>query len=368
MRKPLSNIPLTAYVLAALPFASHAAWSQEARSGFDLRATVSAGMYEGTESTEPPRDGSPWTGGFRVMLYPTWKLDDHWSVSGAVQAYSRPYFSDELETQGYGLKTDILQATINYSRFWKNGSIVLRAGEMSSAFGSFLLRYDDADNPLIRTPQTYGYYYEPVSTLGLMGAEADATFKKLDFRAQFVNSSPVNPRSIFDHDQYGNWAGGAGYTIRQGLRVGVSTFRGPYLSQHYPYYFPGEAPPHQLPAGAFGVDVEWATGHWNVQGELQRFVMTYHVIPTFHEQAGYAEVRRVLHPRWFIAERTGYVASSAGAPVQEFEAVAGFRPDSRQIIKVGYGVDRTSVPGGKSERMFELQLVTTLHPLSLAGN
>lgn len=90
-----------------------------------------------------------------------------------------------------------------------------------------------------------------------------------------------------------------------------------------------------MPAGAFGADVEWATGHWNVQGEVQRFVMTYRVIPTFHEQAGYAEVRRVLHPRWFIAEWTGYVASSAGAAVQEFAAVAGFRPDIRQIIKVG---------------------------------
>ena len=368
MRKPPINIPLAVYGVTALLLTSHAAWPQEAGSGFDLHATVSAQMYDGPESTEAPRYGSPLTGGIQTVLYPTWKLNDHWSVSGAVEGHTRPYYVDELQTQGYGLKANILQATLNYSRFWKNGSMVLRAGELSSAFGSFLLRYDAADNPLVGTPQTYGYYYSRVSTLGLTGAEADGTFEKLDFRAQLVNSSPANPRSILDHDQYGNWAGGAGYTIRQGLRVGVSAFRGPYLSRHYLYYFPGEAPPNQLPAGALGMDVEWATGHWNVQGELQRFVMTYHVIPTFHEQAGYAEVRRVLHPRWFIAERTGYVASSAGTPVQEFEAVAGFRPDSRQIIKVGYGVDRTSVPGGKWERMFELQLVTTLHPLSLAGN
>jgi len=351
-----------------LLFLARVASAQEAGSGFDLRATVSAGMYEGAESTEPPRDGSPWTGGFRVVVYPTLKLDDHWTVSGAIQAYSQPYFADELDTSGHALKANILQATLNYSRFWKNGSMVLRVGELSSAFGSFLLRYDDADNPLIQLPQTYGYYYEPVSILGLSGAEADGTFKKLDFRAQFVNSSPVNPRSILDHDQYGNWAGGAGYTLRQGLRVGVSAFRGPYLSRDFDYYFPGEAPPNQLPAGAFGVDVQWATGHWTTQFELQRFVMTYHAIPTFHEQAGYAEVRRVLHPRWFIAERTGYLTNSVGAPAQEFEAVAGFRPDTRQIVKVGYGVSHTSGLGGKWEPTFELQLVTTLHPLSFAGN
>jgi hypothetical protein len=122
-----------------------------------------------------------------------------------------------------------------------------------------------------------------------------------------------------------------------------------------------------LPAGAFGVDAEWATGHWSVQGELQRFVMPYRVIPTFHEQAGYAEVRRVLNPRWFIAERSGYVASSAGPSVQEFEGVAGFRPDSRQIIKVGYGVDRTCASGSRLERMFEVQVVTTMNLLSVAG-
>jgi hypothetical protein len=367
VRRPRSSIAIARYGLAALLFPAHAAWPQEAGSGFDLRATLSAGVYQGTQSTEAPRDGSPWTGGFRAVLYPTWKLDDHWSVSGAIQAHSRPYFSDELQTQGYGLTTDIVQATLNYSEFWRDGSIVLRAGELSSAFGSFLLRYDDAENPLIRMPQTYGYYYEPVTTLALAGAEVDGTLKKLDFRAQFVNSSPVNRRSVFDHDQYGNWAGGAGYTLRQGLRVGVSTYRGPYLSQHYPFYFPGEAPPHQLPAGAFGVDVQWASGHWNIQGELQRFVMNYRMIPTFHEQAGYAEVRRVVHPRWFIAERSGYVANSAVPPVQEFEAVSGFRLDNRQLVKVGFGVDRTCAPGCKLERLFEVQLVTSLHVLSVAG-
>jgi hypothetical protein len=328
-------------------------------------------MFAGNVATEPPRDGSPWTGGLRAVLYPTWKLSDHWTVSGAIEAYSRPYFANELNTQGYGLKGDILQATLNYSnysRFWKDGSIVLHVGEVSSAFGSFLLHYDDADNALIRTPQTYGYYYQPITLSGLTGAEADGTFKKVDFRAQLVNSSPINPRSILDHDQYANWAGGAGYTIRQGLRIGVSGYRGPYLSRDFPYFFPGESPPHDLPAGAVGVDVEWAIGHWNIQGELQRFIMTYHVIPTFHEQAGYAEVRRGLSPRWFVAERSSYIEPSEGPVVQEYEAVAGFRPDSHQIIKMGYGVDRTCASGVKLQRLVELQLVTTLHVLSLSGN
>jgi hypothetical protein len=342
--------------------------AQEAASGVDLRATVSAGLFEGSAPTQAPRDGSAWVAGVRAVFYPTWKLNDHWSFSGAVQVHSRPYFAEEMQTQGYGLKTDILQATLNYSRFWKDGSIVLRTGALSSALGSFLLHYDDADNALINMPQAYGYYYKPVTTLGLMGTEVDATFKKIDARAQFVNSSPANRRSIFDRDQYGNWAGGAGYTIRQGLRVGSSFYNGPYLGRLFRYYFPGEAPPRQLPARAFGLDAQWGIGHWNLQGELQRFSMAYRLIPTFHEQIGYVEVRRVLHPRWFIAERIGYTSDTAGPTTQVFESVVGYRPNVREIVKVGYGLTRVYGPAGNLKGIFQVQFVTVLHPLSLAGH
>ena len=103
----------------------------------------------------------------------------------------------------------------------------MRAGVLPTAFGSFLLRYDDASNPLIDMPPQYGYYYSAVTTAGLPGAQIDVTRSKVDARLQFANSSPANPRSLFARDQYGNWAGGAGYTLRQGLRVGVDAYRGP---------------------------------------------------------------------------------------------------------------------------------------------
>jgi len=83
-------------------------------------------------------------------------------------------------------------------------------------------------------------------------------------------SYPANRRSIFDNGQYGDRAGGVGYTITQGLRLGVSAYRGPYLDYEFPYYFPGEANPHVLPATAIGVDGQWGRGPWNVYGEWQR--------------------------------------------------------------------------------------------------
>ncbi len=240
--------------------------AQEASSGIDLRATVSAEALYSDDLT----------GGVRSVLYPVWKIGEHWNFSGAVQLISRPYFYEDLTTQGYGLKAQVLQAALGYSKVWKNASVVVRAGQMPSAFGAFLLRYDDADNPLIQMPMGYGYYYAPVTTSGLMGAQADATLGKWDARVQLVNSSPSNARSIFAKDQYGNWAGGVGYTIRQGLRVGLSSYRGPYLDRQEPFFRPGEAEPKDLPATAVGADAEWARGHWNLNGEWQHFDMTYH--------------------------------------------------------------------------------------------
>src|SRR5579863_6364902 len=184
--------------------------AQEASSGFELRTTLSAVSSESQELTDAPRDGSPVTGGFRAILYPTWKLNSHWTISGAYQVISRPYFAEDFETQGHGVKGELLQLNLSYARFWEhNRSVVVRVGQMSSAFGAFLQRYDSMQNPLIGIPAAYGYYYNPVTFVGLVGAQVDATAGKFDARAQFVNSSPANRRSIFDSDQYGNWAGGA---------------------------------------------------------------------------------------------------------------------------------------------------------------
>jgi hypothetical protein len=228
---------------------------------------------------------------------------------------------------------------------------------LSSAFGSFLLRYDDAVNPLIDKPLSYGYY-SGVTLLGLAGAQVDATYDKMDFRAQFVNSSPLNPRSVFNRDQYGNWAGGAGYTIRQGFRVGASMFRGPYLDRQYQYFFPGESPPNTLPGTGAGVDVSWGHGPWNAYGEWQRFQMDYHVIPTFSEQFAYGELRRVLAPRWYLAARLTQMSASVGPSRRVYEAAVGFRPNAFELVKLEYETNNTVA----------IQFVTTLRPISIAGN
>jgi hypothetical protein len=340
---------------------TQAVCAQEARSGFDLRATLTGQMVSSNELTEEPRSGAPVIAGSRSVLYPTWKINDNWFVTGAFQLVTRPYYFEELSTTGYGAKGSVLNATLNYARLSPKGSVIIRAGQMPTAFGSFPLRYDDAENPLIDLPIEYGYYYSPVSILGLAGAQIDATRGRWDARVQFANSSPANPRSMFEHDQYGNWAGGAGYTIRQGFRVGVSGYRGPFLDREYAYYFPDEANPSELPASAAGIDVSWAHGHTSAQGEFQNFVMPYKAIPTFRESAGYGEVRQVLSPRWFLAARYGYSDSNAVGREQRVEASAGFRLFRFELIKVGYETKHYSIGSEHDDHTFAVQFVTTLH-------
>lgn len=355
-------IRLTLFI-AALPAV---VWTQEASSGFDLRTTLSQQLSQSPQLQDSPRDGASVAPGFRAVLYPTWKLSEHWTVSGAVQIHSRPYFYEEFDTQGYGVKTDVLQGYLSYSQFWHNGSVVVRLGQLSTAFGSFLLHYDDADNPLIAMPLSYGYYGAGITSLGLAGTEADLTLGKADFRAQFVNSSPANRRSLWDHDQYGNWAGGAGYTIRQGLRVGASAYRGPYLDRHSQYYFPGEAPPSQLPATAVGVEAQWGWRHLNVSGEWQRFQFDYRKIPTYLRHVGYVEARAVLHPRWYVAARAGYAEASVGAGIELYDAVAGYRPNRYQLVKAGYEIQQGPAVHGLHDNTISVQVVTTFHPISVA--
>ncbi|HUH64029.1 MAG TPA: hypothetical protein VLZ50_13575 [Terracidiphilus sp.] len=335
--------------------------AQEAGSGFDLRATLTGQGAASSELTEAPRSGSPASAGFRGVAYPTWKMSENLTATGAFQLYTRPYFYGDFSTPGYGAKGGILQASLNYSRISNKGSLLFRAGELSTAFGSFVLRYDDAENPLVDLPPQYGYYYSPVSTLPVAGAQIDATRGQWDGRVQFANSSPANPRSLFARDQYGNWAGGAGYTIRQGFRVGVSAYRGPYLNRQYRYFFPGEENPSKLPAHAAGLDMGWAKGHSSAAGEVQKFVMPYRAIPTFSELAAYGEFRQVLTPRWYVAGRVGYTSSKAAGRMTSLESAAGYRPNRFQLIKIGYEYERYSSGDDRNDNTLAVQVVTTFH-------
>jgi hypothetical protein len=339
-----------------------AVWAQEANSGFELRSTLTVEAIDSHQLSSAPRFGGDITGGFRAMFYPTWKISRHWAIIGAVQVHSRPFFVEELSTQGYGVRGDVLQGHLDYSRFWGRSSVVFRAGMLSSAFGSFLLRYDDFANPLIDYPLSYGYYSKNVTTQSLAGAQIDFTEGRFDARAQLTNSSPFSRLSLFDRGQAANWTTGAGYTIRQGLRVGVSAYRGPYS---YPQDLP-VAEYHRMTAG-LGTDVAWGIGHWDFHGEEQRFQGPYVTTPVYTREAGYAEARRTLGPRWYAAGRAGYQRGNVRISRNVYEAAIGFRPRAGQLLKLGYEMQQGPSIRGTLANVLTLQMVMVLPPIAFAG-
>jgi hypothetical protein len=95
--------------------------------------------------------------------------------------------------------------------------------------------------------------------------------------------------------------------------------------------------------------------------------MPYKIVPNSIQRIGYAEVRWVVHPRWYVAIRPGYLRATSFAGDNTLEIAAGFRPNRFQLIKAGYTAFRNSRnPTGTNT--FAVQLVTTLDPISIATN
>lgn len=341
-------------------------WAQEAQFGIAGPGTVT---FFTAQTKRPEQAGSPGgsvTTGFRATLYPTLKLGPNWFGYAALQVHSTPYFYEELSSRSHQLKFAVLQAYAGYTRVREGRSLTVKVGQLSSAFGSFPLRYDDARNWLIDLPPGYGYYYLPVTVYGLPGAEIDTTLGKIDARLQFTNSSPSNPRSLLDHDQYPNWTAGAGYTIRQGFRVGVSGTRGPYLHRQHRFFTPKEATPKSLPVTGYGVDVQWARGRWNLNGELQRFQYAYRAMPYFFQTMAYGEAKFNLNARWYFAGRAGSRWRNAGLGRDlTYEFVAAFRPRPDHLLKVGYLAVDSEIAPGTLGNVLGLQYIVSFNPPAL---
>src|SRR6185312_3659335 len=174
-------------LLCAAALSLHAQ-QYESESGFGLRGTGSGMAAASTEFQRGPRSssGSLADGGVRLMLYPTWKLNDHWMFYGAYQAVSHPYYYSQFEMQGHGMRGNLVQGYLSYTQVWNDASVQVKVGQLLSAFGSFALRYDDHDNALVDVPLQYGYYGSLATLGGLAGAEIDTTWKRLDGRVQFT--------------------------------------------------------------------------------------------------------------------------------------------------------------------------------------
>jgi hypothetical protein len=362
--------------------------AQDAQIGIAVPVTISGGMLDTGRARYADPSASSISAAFRLLALPQVKLGPHWYVYSALQLRSTPYFYEDAYDSRRQIKYDTLQAFVGYSRSWSHTALAAKLGKLSSAFGAFPLRYDDMANPLLDEPLQYNYLLlqpgsgenyglTPVTLYGLPAAELDLSWRRVDTRFQLTTSNPYNPVGLFARGQYPQWTAGGGYTIHQGLRVGVSGYSGPWLSGEFSSLVPVHLSATDFPARAFGVDAQWARGKWNASGEWDRFAFSFPAlsnVPTL--TMGYVELKRIISPRWYAASRLNYQTNNHGiidgirAPRtifpdrQYYEVAVGFRPDRFQLLKVGY--EWASVHNGEPNRnnVFGIQFVTSFNGLS----
>jgi hypothetical protein len=343
------------------------------------------------------------------------KLGPHWFAYSSLDLRSTPFSYYDAYDADREIKLHLIQGFVGYTRSIKRASVLVKAGQLASAFGSFPLHYDDADNSLLDQPLAYtaylklradqlpcgvrdllrqrGYQSEvsfyckgsdeesygltPVTLYGLPGVEVDLAVSAADFRFQLTNSSPANPQNLLSRSQHAQWAAGGGYTLAHGLRVGVSAFRGPFLDRAVAGLLPQGHNVRDFPATGAGVDVQWARGRLSTNGEWQWFRFSY---PKFRSSPAawfaYGEAKTIITPRTYVALRLGLQQNSRVADFisqsqesfnpnrQSYEIALGYRPNRRQLLKLGYEWVTIAGLSGTRDNVLGLQFVTSFQALS----
>jgi hypothetical protein len=396
-----------AFLLALM---SRQATAQDAETGIAVPITITGGaLYSHRMQGDEPTAG-PLAGAFHAAFSPSLRLNDHWFAYASIQLRSTPFYYYDAFEADHNIDLQAVQAFVGYTTTYKSVTLLIKAGQLATAFGAFPLHYDDNDNALLDQPLSYSTYLKlpppqltcnttqsgwasnscgssqqdnygltPITLYGLPGIEVDLSTHNVDARLQLTNSSPANPQNLLSGSQYAQWTAGGGYTVVQGFRVGGSVFQGPYLDRTVAAFLPPGKTIGDFPATGAGLDAQWARGRWSTSGEWQWFRFDspgYRISPS--SSVAYAEVKAVVTPRIYAAlrigdQRNGRVADLTQltsepfeANVQAYEFALGYRPNRHQLLKIGYEWLRSSDVPGTRDNVLGLQLVTSIRPLSKA--
>ncbi len=410
-------------IASCLLFAALCARAQEPSYGISVPLTLSGdALYTHTYPAGDYKSNSL-SAGFRGVLSPSVRLGAHWFLYAALEAHSSSYYSYQSGLdQDEFIRLNPLQAFLGYTTTIRKATLLIKAGQLSSAFGSFPVEYDDAKTAFPLPPATYftpmlmrpdqlpcgvrdvlalGYADEinfhcggssadaygllPVTLYGLPGLESEISAGHIDARLQLTNSSPANPQLLTSGSQFLQWTAGGGYSVA-GLRIGMSAYRGPYLDRVVEPFLPAGQSVRNFPASALGVDAQWARDRWSAEGEWQQFrfdLPGFTISPS--ERVAYAQLKAILSPRTYVAVRAssivpGGLEDTSGVearlfmwPQQTYEFGFGYRPNRYQLLKTAYAWTNRS-PWYTNNRYWpqdqanglEIQLVTTLTAFSRA--
>lgn len=379
---------------------------EESAYGVSIPITVTGNLlYTNSKQTDEGLRTAT-TAGFRALVSPSVSLGSHWFLYSAIDIQSASYFTGT----GYAydeapVRFRAVQAFAGYSGKTGKTSFLVKAGQLSSAFGLAPIEYDDSKMALPTPPLLYlsnlklptdeipwgtedllyGYSdgLTPITLYGLPGVETEISLGRADGRLQITNSSPSNPQSLRSRSQSVQWTAGGGYTFPGDLHVGGSAFRGPYFSAGVQNTLPARTSFRDFNASGVGVDAQWFRGSWSAEGEWQRFRFQ---LPDFliSPVAGgaYGQVKKILSPRIFVATRLSYErfgpvedeyylrARHFQDPMRSIELGMGYRLNRRQLIKAGFALSSltsaTAPSQGRWQDVIQLQLVTDVTAVSRA--
>lgn len=378
--------------------------SEESTYGITVPLTLTGNLlYTNAKQTD---DGlrAATAAGFRALITPSISLGSHWFLYSAVDIQSSSYFTGTGYTEDAPpVRARVVQAFAGYSGKLGSLSFLVKAGQLSSAFGLAPVEYDDSKMALPTPPLLYlsniqlpteeipsgtrdllyedNYGHNPITLYGLPGIQTEISLGRVDGRLQITNSSPSNPQSLLSRSQSVQWTAGAGYTVPGGLHVGASVFRGCYLDADVQEDLPSGASFRDFKASGLGIDAQWFHGSWSAEGEWQRFRFG---VPEFLQSpaadGAYAQVKKIVSPRIYVATRVSYEtfgpieddyyvsAPHLQEPMKSIELGIGYRLNRRQLIKAGFalsGLASITPPAREQLRdVFQVQLVTDVSALS----
>ncbi len=330
-------------VMVSLLFATACSLAgQESPYGISVPVTITGNtLYTNAKQTDDGLTKSAAIG-FRAVASPAVRFGPHWFAYSVVDLYSATYFTGTSHSyEERAIDFDVRQAFVGYSGKLRGVSFLVKAGQLTSAFGLAPIEYDDSRMPLLRPPGMYtsrvnlradqipcgtadlmaqrtggeiefhcggaeldAYGLMPITLYGMPGVEIELSTHRVDARVQVTNSSPANPQGLRSNSQFAQWTAGGGYTLGGGLHIGISGFRGPYLDRVLETALPAGRSIHDFAATGIGTDLQWARGDWSLEGEWQRFrfeVPGFAASPAIY--AGYGQAKRILSPHAFAAVR-----------------------------------------------------------------
>ena len=268
---------------------------------------------------------------------------------------------------------------------WGARPFHLQAGRLPLTIGAFARRAYGSDNLMVGVPLVYQYLtsvrpdalpqtpddvlrmrargWRPSYPLGSTdlapglpllaysrgdtGVQMQWTDESWTAAAAVTRGTAADPR-VRDNNDGVAVSGRFAIMRPSGLTVGISGSRGAWIGRAVQSLLPPTARDRATSQTLFGVDAEFARGHWILRSEWWRSRFD---VPTLTDalssNGGFAEARYRFLPRWQVAARVdrltfSEIAGSSAAPAAwdaplwRAEAVLGYRVTRQIDVRAGY--------------------------------